>query len=265
MPRGKQKAEQPATEQATKFRKVIDDGADELVCPITQELPVDPVTAEDGRVYERSAIEGWFASRPEDEVKSPITNELMGKKLLPAVQVRNTIKAMVESGALSGDKADAWKKRLAEEQEVIDWQKKAEGGDVEAMLVLGIWHRDAKWGLTKDRKKAFAWHKKAADLDHPTALATCGLCYIFGEGVEVDVPRGFMMLGQAAALGSDYACYQLGHTYAHGTHRAKKDRAEAAKWYRRMDGCRYKSCDNDKDIVAEVAEWLREYDGETGA
>ena len=61
MPRGKKKAvEEPATEQATKFRKVIDNGADELVCPITHELPVDPVTAEDGRVYERSAIEEWL-------------------------------------------------------------------------------------------------------------------------------------------------------------------------------------------------------------
>ena len=36
MPRGKQKAEEPATEQATKFRKVIDDGADEFLCPITR-------------------------------------------------------------------------------------------------------------------------------------------------------------------------------------------------------------------------------------
>ena len=35
-----------------KFRSAIDDSAAEFVCPITQELPVDPVTAEDGRVAE---------------------------------------------------------------------------------------------------------------------------------------------------------------------------------------------------------------------
>ena len=29
---------------------------DELVCPITHELPIDPVIALDGRIYERSAI-----------------------------------------------------------------------------------------------------------------------------------------------------------------------------------------------------------------
>jgi hypothetical protein len=33
------------------------DVADEYVCPITAELPIDPVTAEDGRCYERCAIE----------------------------------------------------------------------------------------------------------------------------------------------------------------------------------------------------------------
>ena len=36
---------------------------DELLCPITQQLPADPVTAEDGRLYERAAIEGWLRSR----------------------------------------------------------------------------------------------------------------------------------------------------------------------------------------------------------
>ena len=47
-------------------------------------------------------------------MKSPVTNELMGKKLLTALQVRNNIKSMVESGALSGEKAEAWKKGTEE-------------------------------------------------------------------------------------------------------------------------------------------------------
>ena len=50
-------AAEPATEQANKLRsvcKAMDESADEFCCPITQELPVDPVTAEDGRVYERT-------------------------------------------------------------------------------------------------------------------------------------------------------------------------------------------------------------------
>ena len=39
----------------------------------------------------------------------------MGKRLLSALQVRNTIKRMVQSGAISGAKADAWKTRMEEE------------------------------------------------------------------------------------------------------------------------------------------------------
>ena len=101
-----------------RYRQDIDDVADEYVCPITAELPLDPVTAEDGRCYERCAIEEWFSRQPEPQVKSPVTNEPMGKRLFPAVQGRNTLKRLVESGAISGSKADAWKKAMAEEAEV---------------------------------------------------------------------------------------------------------------------------------------------------
>ena len=40
-----------------RYRQAIDEVAEEYVCPITAELPIDPVTAEDGRCYERCAIE----------------------------------------------------------------------------------------------------------------------------------------------------------------------------------------------------------------
>ena len=43
-----------------RYRQVMNEMADELVCSITQELPVDPVMAEDGRVYERQAMEEWL-------------------------------------------------------------------------------------------------------------------------------------------------------------------------------------------------------------
>ena len=61
----------PETE-AKRLRKVANDVATELLCPITNELPIDPVMAEDGHCYERSAIEKWFSKNPE-QVKSPVT------------------------------------------------------------------------------------------------------------------------------------------------------------------------------------------------
>ena len=43
-----------------RFKTTTSNVVDELLCPITQQLPVDPVTAEDGRLYERAAINEWF-------------------------------------------------------------------------------------------------------------------------------------------------------------------------------------------------------------
>ena len=51
----------------------------------------------------------------------------MGKRLIPAVQVRNSLKRLVESGAISGSKADAWKKAMAEEAEVAALRVRGRG------------------------------------------------------------------------------------------------------------------------------------------
>ena len=104
-----------ADETAQEFRRhksATEEAFAELVCPITFSLPVDPVTAEDGNVYERSAIEEWL----KQQHKSPVTNLAMGTRLLPALQVKNMIRTMVASGALTGDKVDAWKLKLEEEK-----------------------------------------------------------------------------------------------------------------------------------------------------
>jgi hypothetical protein len=121
----KRAADTAATREAKRYKSAIDEMAEEFCCPITQELPLDPVTAEDGRIYEKEAIESWMRQRPGQELKSPVTNEPMGRKLFPAVQAKNTIRSMVKSGAISGDKAEAWKKRIEEEEEVTETRRMA--------------------------------------------------------------------------------------------------------------------------------------------
>ena len=79
---------------------------DELICPITYEMPAEPVYAEDGRLYERSAIEQWFAA---DNRSSPMTKLPMGTRLVDAVQVRNIIERIVESGELPEERAREWR------------------------------------------------------------------------------------------------------------------------------------------------------------
>ncbi|EOD24843.1 hypothetical protein EMIHUDRAFT_238249 [Emiliania huxleyi CCMP1516] len=89
----------------------IEDAAAEFVCPITLELPIEPVTAEDGAIYERDAIEKYFLMRTSQglALRSPLTNKPMGQGLLPAIQ-----------------------EEAVREQET----HKAKAGDVRAMLTL---------------------------------------------------------------------------------------------------------------------------------
>ena len=70
MPPKRAAKESKAETQAVnkRYRQAIDDVAEEYVCPITAELPIDPVTAEDGRFYERHAIEEWFSRQPRPQV-----------------------------------------------------------------------------------------------------------------------------------------------------------------------------------------------------
>ena len=43
--------------------------ATEFLCPVTHELPIAPVMAKDGVVYERAAIERWFETKEGDPNK----------------------------------------------------------------------------------------------------------------------------------------------------------------------------------------------------
>merc|ERR1711964_542924 len=68
----------------------IVDHPDEFLCPITQELMVDPVTLSDGHNYERSAITEWFTVGENTDV-SPLQGDALENKTLtpnPALRLR---------------------------------------------------------------------------------------------------------------------------------------------------------------------------------
>ena len=214
--------------------------------------------AEDGRCYERCAIEEWFARQAQAQVKSPVTNVMMGKRLLPAVQVRNSLKRLVESGAISGSKADAWKKAMAEEAKVMAFREKAEAGDAVAMRQLGHAYRDGSHGLKKDVAQAFTWLKRGADLKDLCALTDCGVFYLNGTGVEANKVRGISMLSMAAALGAEHAYGLLGWANAQGLHGFDKNPLEATRLFREMQQSR--ACRNSVEQIREqAATWLREH------
>ena len=186
-----------------------------------------------------------------------MTNAPMGKRLLPAVQVRNSLKRLVESGAISGSKADAWKQAMKEEAEVAAIRQKAEGGNTVAMRDLGNLYRNGSHGLKKDATQAFMWYMRAADLKDVRAITDCGAAYLNGEGVERSEVRGCTMLGMAATLGSEHACAILGQANAQGYHGFDKNPREATRWYREMKECACRH--SDKKSREDAAAWLREH------
>ena len=252
----KRAADTAATREAKRYKSAIDEMAEEFCCPITQELPLDPVTAEDGRIYEKEAIESWMRQRPGQELKSPVTNEPMGRKLFPAVQAKNTIRSMVKSGAISGDKAEAWKKRIEEEEQVTETRRLAEQGNAAAMYNMGVYHRDGCKGVAQDEKQAFEWFQKAADLDDPTATTSMAKALLGGRGVTKDAPTGLLLLGRASGLGSEHACYVMGHYHVRGFGGLSKDVQATRKWYLKMATA--STCDSPQSARDEVATWLRE-------
>ena len=258
---------------ARRLRTTMDSAATEFVCPITQELPVDPVIAMDGKVYERAAIEEWIAR---GNGKSPMTNLPMADQLLPATHVRNSLELMVKSGALTGDKVDAWKKKIEDDKSVDETRAKAAAGDARSAVKLGMWLIHGKHGLKTNPVEAVGWLQRVADASddgcsYRDAICLLGTLHInlgmegIAMGMEASIPHGMAMMTEAALMGNEVACWCLGHIFQKGKCGAKKDRKLAAKWFRKMA----QQC-SDPAIVyglapaikAKAIEWLSRYDVE---
>ena len=250
-----------ASPQEKKQKVALTTIAKEFVCPITQELPISPVTAEDGKVYEETAIREWF-SKKDGEPTSPSTGAIIGKKLFPAPQARNTIEALIQSGAIEGEIAEAWKEKLKLETRVKEVRAKAEGGDGEYMWRLGVYYEYGLNGLTKDEVQTRAWFERSAAARDPKGLAAFGECLLIGVGGPQDNALGLVNVTEAAHLGSDFGALLLGEAFFKGWRGLAKDPLRARFWLKKVvDGeCEVKHVD-DEDL-AKAAEWLRQLDQE---
>lgn len=64
----------------------------EISCPITGLVFLDPVIVSDGHIYERHAIEIWLSTND----TSPITREIVEKKIVPAHSIKSIISKLLE-------------------------------------------------------------------------------------------------------------------------------------------------------------------------
>ncbi|CAB9523010.1 Putative E3 ubiquitin-protein ligase LIN [Seminavis robusta] len=204
----KVEATQPPAKRPTKS------AADDLICPISLELPWDPVTAEDGRVYERECIEEHIKKNP-GNLTSPITREKMGTRIFPAIQHRNTIETLIESGVIDGDLAAKWNEKVEQKKQMEELLKKAEAGDADAMYSVGVYYFVGNDGFKQDDKLAFHWYKRAHEA------------------------RNIMGTAMLAAGGSDVGAYNLGFGFAKGEYGLSATKSEAIYWLTKVTGkCR---------------------------
>ena len=233
--------------------------AHDLTCPITLELPFDPVTAEDGRVYERSAIEEHFKGKTVAQLKSPMTNERMGKRLFPAVQIKNMIETLIETSVITGDLAANWKKKEKQKKHMEDLLKMAESGNGDDMYRVGVYYERGTMGFQKDLKLAYSWYKRTHAAGNVKGTANLGKCYLLGSGVAKCHAKGIMFLGIAAAEGSNLAACFLGLALSQGKWGFPVDHKEAIHWLQKaLDQDRHWSHLNDdgKDQASQEIQRL---------
>jgi len=184
----------------------------DLICPITHELPFDPVHAEDGSLYERKAIEEYFATTTkfERKVRSPIKGVMIGTSIFAAPHIKNTIEGLISNDVITGDLANKWKERAKEKKSAEDLIKDAENGNKHAMYELGKHYFYGKKGFKEDSKEAYEWFKKANAKGSVMGMAREGACLLHGFGVEKDEVTGMLYLGMAERDGSDFAAFAIG-------------------------------------------------------
>ena len=139
--------------------------ADDLICPITLELPWDPVMASDGRIYERAAIEKHIQQH-QGQLRSPMTNLPMSTDLTPAVHHKYLTANAVANGSIGGSLAEEWNKKVKkdkkdkEDLEAMDrkkrdreWEKMAEGLGGRDKLLIEDFRRHDELQLANFRKE----------------------------------------------------------------------------------------------------------------
>jgi hypothetical protein len=188
------------------------DPADDLICPITLELPLDPVMAADGRVYERDAIREHFNNATNGVVKSPFTNEkLDNTTLVAATQHRNTIETLIDTHVITGELADRWIQRVQENKDLL---ARARRGDVQALETVAT---NAYWrtnGFRDNDTVRYDWCKRLHDAGNPKGTAYLAFFHLHGVSVTVNPRQALVYLALAAAQGSNLAAYKLAHILA---------------------------------------------------
>ncbi|MBO6224712.1 MAG: sel1 repeat family protein [Psychrobacter sp.] len=111
-------------------------------------------------------------------------------------------------------------------------QSAANKGEIQAQLMMGIFHHEGSAGLTKDSAKAFNWYKKAAQAGNQDAQFSLASMYESGDGIDQNYALAKNWYEKAAAQGDSDSQYVLGSMYYNGTGVAQ-NYTTAFNWYQK--------------------------------
>jgi len=238
--------------------------SEELVCPISQELMVDPVFTSDGVTYERKEIETWFQQND----TSPATNlRLDSKTLISNISAKNTIAKLLASGELEQKVCEDWEERKRDLERAVDLiraQKLFDQGIIHRAAKLG--HPEAqgvmawrcyfgKSGHAKDDVKTVYWAQKAAaggDADGQYRLGNAYLCAL--GGLEKNYSFSVKWFSKAAEQGCVSSMNNLGIIYECGGNGITRNLETAVSWFR-------KTAEEEGDSVGQYYLGMCYYEG----
>ena len=192
-----------------------------LMCHATFKIPADPVIAEDGRVYDRSAITEWLRTNP----RSPVTNEGMSSALLPAASLDRILYDMMQRQEtdLAGLRTLRAIYEHQAKQEVLKLLKeRAFSGSREAMFRLGWALWTGSGGADKDLHAAAYWFQKIVETRYVPANTEAEICALtivgqalrFGQhGIKKNIQAGMEFLAEARSQWSLRAASEGGREF----------------------------------------------------
>ena len=263
-------AEKDEDENLKRMKASIESSLENFVCLISHQLPINPVTAMDGKVYERSEIEKWIQTKryARRHVTSPATNMEMDDTLIPAPHVYSTIQTLIESNQIESDIANCWLSRVAKNEKVkkkvAKMRARVNIGDSDAMFILGLWYEKGDKGLPKDLRQSAEWYKKSSDKHNPSGMFFYGVYLVNGRGGTIENSAvGHVLIGRAASEGSSFACYKLGKWYLEGVLGFPKDLDQTKYYWQRIanGSCTHRRFQ--ESFIEEVKKWLAENCQET--
>ena len=210
------------------------------VCPLSKELMFDPVLAEDGCLYDRYAIARHFfcPNRLADKEridnliarKSPVSGEYMGMRLMLIPELKTRIQSRVASSFFNQQLVDGYKRLEHEEHSLECRIRKAENGDIDAMLDAGWLFMStlAVKTIRFDLKQALFWFKKAHAAGSMKGTYFVARCFA-RMGQESDA-YAYTLLG--AGRGQPDCLLTTGRWFFRGEHNLEIDMAEGIRCVR---------------------------------